>query len=141
MKTQDQPGYPLTRKCRAHFPKTIFEAPHQWPPNWPAELHSHEVEPDSVPVGLVEATQPIEHRGPAGFRAVNRTGTSGFSVIYPHLNIMYHKWYSVQPFVLSRRESRANALAAFEHHLRQHAQVVHDEIGRRRSEGLGLKSP
>ena len=35
-----------------------------------SELHSHKVEPDSVPVGLVEAAQPIEHRCPARFRTV-----------------------------------------------------------------------
>ena len=58
VKATDEPGYPLARKRRAHFPKTIFEASHQWPPNRPAELHSHEVEPDSAPVGLVEAAQP-----------------------------------------------------------------------------------
>ena len=39
---QDEPGYPLARKRRAHFPKTIFKASHQWPPNRPAELHPHE---------------------------------------------------------------------------------------------------
>ena len=65
VKAQDKPGDPLARKRRAHFPKTIFEASHQWPLNRPAELHSHEVEPDSAPVVLVEAAQPIEHRGPA----------------------------------------------------------------------------
>jgi hypothetical protein len=54
VKAKDEPGYPLARKRRAHFPKTILEATHQWPPNRPAELHSHEVEPDSVAVALVE---------------------------------------------------------------------------------------
>src|SRR5277367_5415503 len=62
VKAQDEPGYPPARKRRAHFPKTIFEASHQWPPNRPAELHLHEVEPDSAPVVLIEAAQPIEYR-------------------------------------------------------------------------------
>lgn len=71
VKAQDEPGYPLARKRRAHFPKTVFEASNQWPPSRPAELHPHEVQPDIAPVGLVEAAQPIEHRGPARFRAVD----------------------------------------------------------------------
>ena len=70
VKAQDEPGYPPARKRRAHFPKTIFEASHERPSNRPAELHAHEIEPDRVAVVLVEAAQPIEHRGPASFRAV-----------------------------------------------------------------------
>src|ERR1017187_6908875 len=85
VKAQDEPGYPLARKRRTHFPKTIFNASHQRSPNRPAELHPHEVEPDSVPVSFVEAAQPIEHRGPARFRAVKPDRHLRAWFISPHL--------------------------------------------------------
>ena len=98
MKAQDEPGYPLAWKRRAHFPKTIFEASHKWHPNRPAELHPHEVEPDSSPVVLVEAAQPIEHRCPARFRAVK--SDRNFRVLFFAHRVsqfsMYQMWYNVK---------------------------------------------
>ena len=57
-------------KRQAHFPKATLKASHQRPPNRPAELHPHEVEPDSVAVALVETAQPVQHRGSARFCAI-----------------------------------------------------------------------
>jgi len=70
MKAEDEPGDSLARKRRTHFPKTIFETSHQWPPNRSAELHPHEVKPNRVPVRLIETAQPFEHRCSTRFRAV-----------------------------------------------------------------------
>ena len=62
---------------------------------WPAELHPHEVEPDSVAVVLVEAAQPIEHRGPTRLRAVKPNRHLRVLFISPHKYSMYQKWYIV----------------------------------------------
>ena len=65
MKTRDEPGYPLACQRRAHLQKAILQASYKRHPNWPAELHPHEVEPDHAAVFLVEAAQPVEHGVPA----------------------------------------------------------------------------
>jgi hypothetical protein len=84
VKAQDEPGYPLAWKRRAHFPETVFEASHQRPPNRPAELYPHEVEPDSAPVFFVETAQLIKHRGNARFCAVKPDRHLWVVFISPH---------------------------------------------------------
>jgi hypothetical protein len=55
-----------------------------------------------VPVGLVEAAQPIEHRETTRLRAVKPNRHLRVLVRSPHYLSMYQKWYIVQRFVLSR---------------------------------------
>ena len=133
MKAQDEPGYPLARKRRAHFPKTILETSHQWSPDRPAELHPHEVEPDSAAVVPVEVAQPIQHRGPARFRAVEPDRHLRALIISPHGSSMYHKWYIVQrpvlccgnAFAIFRRPAEPMAMIGMHGILPMHTLTFH----------------
>jgi len=61
---------PIAWKIASHLPQAVTHRTAKRHSDWPSVLNSHQILSNSVPISLIQRTQPISHHFGPGWRAV-----------------------------------------------------------------------